>query len=126
MAIATLAGADLMLYAQGHPGVLGFRPFLAALTTGFWAAASWWVPLLAAATAWRHTAGRVPLAYDPQHWSMVFPLGMYAAATAAYARATGHDFLWPIPTLFVWVALAAWLAAFTGLLLRAVHAVVRR
>src|SRR3712207_6905021 len=40
---------------------------------------SWWVPLLAALTAWRHTAGRVPLAYDPQHWSMGLPLGMYAA-----------------------------------------------
>ena len=124
-AIATLAGADLMLYAQGHPGALGYEPFLAALTTGCWAAASWWVPLLVALTAWRHTAGRVPLAYDPQHWSVVFPLGMYAAATAAYARATGHGFLSPIPRLFVWVALAAWLAAFAGLLLRAAHAALR-
>jgi len=98
---------------------LGFQPFIIALTTGFWAAATWWVPLLALLTAWRHAAGRIPLAYDPQYWSMVFPLGMYTAATATFARATGHDFLLPIPRLFVWVALAAWLAAFAGLLLRA-------
>jgi hypothetical protein len=52
---------------------------------------------------------------------MVFPLGMYTAATATFARATGYDFLLPIPDVFVWLALAAWLAAFCGLLLRAAH-----
>lgn len=30
---------------------------------------------------WRHVLRRVPLACDPSYWSMVFPLGMYAAAT---------------------------------------------
>jgi tellurite resistance protein TehA-like permease len=120
VAIATLAGADLLLYAQ-HSGTPDFRPFLTALTTGFWAAATWWVPLLAALTAWRHAAGRVRLAYDPQYWSMVFPLGMYTAATATFARATGYDFLLPIPDVFVWLALAAWLAAFCGLLIRVAH-----
>ena len=122
VAIATLAGADLLLYAQGHPGVLGFQPFITALTTGFWAAATWWVPLLALLTAWRHVAGKISLAYDPQYWSMVFPLGMYTAATATFARAASHDFLLPIPRLFVWVAITAWLVAFAGLLLRAGHA----
>jgi tellurite resistance protein TehA-like permease len=126
VAITTLAGADLMLYAQGHPGILGFLPFLSALTTGFWAVATWWVPLLAAITTWRHAVERIPLAYDPQYWSMVFPLGMYTAATAVYARATGYGFLLPIPQLFVWIALAAWLATFAGLLLRLAHAAARR
>jgi tellurite resistance protein TehA-like permease len=126
VAITTLAGADLMLYAQGHPGILGFLPFLTALTTGFWAAATWWVPLLATITAWRHAKERIPLAYDPQYWSMVFPLGMYTAATAVYARATGYDFLLPIPRLFVWITLATWLVAFAGLLLRLAHAPARR
>ena len=118
VAIATLAGADLMLYAQDHSSILDFKPFLTALTTGFWAAATWWVPLLALLTAWRHSVGRITLAYDPQYWSMVFPLGMYTAATTIFAQATGHDFLLPIPRVFMWVALAAWLAASAGFLIR--------
>ena len=126
VAITTLAGANLMLYAQGHPGTLEFLPFLAALTTGFWAAATWWIPLLAVLTALRYAVDRVPLTYDPQHWSMVFPLGMYAAATAMYAQATGYDFLLQIPRLFVWFALAAWLAAVLGFVVRCAGAAVKR
>jgi tellurite resistance protein TehA-like permease len=80
--------------------------------------ATWWIPLLAVVTVWRHAVTRIPLAYDPQHWSMVFPLGMYAAATAVYARATGYDFLLPVPRLFVWLALAAWLATCLGFVVR--------
>lgn len=126
VAITTLAGADLMLYAQGHPGLLGFLPFLAALTTGFWAAATWWIPLLAIATAWRHAVDRIPLTYDPQHWSMVFPLGMYAAATTVYAQATGYDFLLPIPKLFIWFALSAWLATCLGFVVRRADTALHR
>src|SRR3546814_413481 len=76
---------------------------------------------LAALTGWRHSVKRVPLTYDTQYWSVVFPLGMYAAATAVYARATGYAFLLPVPRLFVWIALAVWFAAFNGLLFRTVR-----
>src|SRR3546814_5093090 len=79
---------------------------------------------LAALTGWRHSVKRVPLTYDAQYWSIVFPLGMYAAATAVYARATDYAFLLPVPRLFVWIALAVWLAAFNGLLFRTVRAAI--
>lgn len=125
VAITTLAGAQLMLYAQAHPGLLPFLPFLTALTAGFWAAASWWVPLLAAMTIWRYALKRIPLAYDPQYWSMVFPLGMYTTATDTYARAAGYDFLMPIPHVFVWIALATWSAAFGGLVFRVARIATR-
>src|SRR3546814_664016 len=49
---------------------------------------------------------------------------MYAAATAVYARATDYAFLLPVPRLFVWIALAVWLAAFNGLLFRTVRAAI--
>src|SRR3546814_12368597 len=82
VAITTLAGAELMLYAQRHPDFAELLPALAVLTAGSWAAATWWIPLLAALTVWRHAVKRVPLTYDAQYWSIVLPLGMYAAATA--------------------------------------------
>src|SRR3546814_20982586 len=49
---------------------------------------------------------------------------MYAAATAVYARATDYAFLLPVPRLFVWIALAVWLAAFNDLLFRPVRAAI--
>ncbi|MGZ6962503.1 MAG: SLAC1 family transporter, partial [Ilumatobacteraceae bacterium] len=30
---------------------------------------------------WRHIVRRVPLRYHPSYWALVFPLGMYGAAT---------------------------------------------
>jgi tellurite resistance protein TehA-like permease len=108
-AITTLAGAGLLLQARAHPGwaaSAGLPQVLPVLTAGAWAAATWWIPPLAAAAVWRHAVRRVPFAYDPQVWSAVFPLGMYAAATATYARASGLDFLMPLARIFAWAALA--------------------
>ena len=65
---------------------------------------------------WRHLVKRVPLTYHPQYWSLVFPLGMYTASTFAFAKATGLAFLVAIPRLFLWIALAAWLVTFAGML----------
>jgi tellurite resistance protein TehA-like permease len=54
---------------------------------------------------------------------MVFPLGMYAAATFKMADALSLDFLDAVPHVFFWIALAAWLATFTGLARRLPRAV---
>lgn len=52
-----------------------------AATLLFWVIATWWIPLLAASLLWRHVIQRIRPVFDPQYWSMVFPLGMYTAAT---------------------------------------------
>ena len=44
---------------------------------------------LIAAGIWRHLVRRVPLTYTPALWSMVFPLGMYAAAGRELGEADG-------------------------------------
>jgi tellurite resistance protein TehA-like permease len=54
--------------------------------------------------------------YDPLYWGAVFPLGMYAAATHEMNRAMGYDFLGLLPQIFLYIALAAWTAAFIGVL----------
>ncbi len=109
VAITTLAGARLILFAKVHPLVADLASFLAAFVMFFWAMATWWIPLLVLVGIWKHVVERVPLTYNAGYWSMVFPLGMYTAATWTYADALRIDFLEWIPDWFIFIAWAAWL-----------------
>ena len=65
---------------------------------------------------WRHVVRRFPLRYDPGFWGLVFPLGMYTAATFKLASAIDAPFLLVVPRVFIWLALTAWTIVFIGLL----------
>jgi len=116
VAITTLAGARLIIAAPGWPLLNELVPFLKGFTLFFWAAATWWIPLLLALGFWRHGYKRFPLRYDPQYWGMVFPFGMYTVCTFQLSYAINFPRLLVIPRYFIYLALAGWLATLVGLL----------
>lgn len=121
VAITTLAGARLIISAPVWSFLGDILPFLKGFTLFFWAAGTWWIPLLFILGLWRHVRKHFPLLYDPLYWGMVFPLGMYTVCTFQLSKAIGFEPLLLIPRFFIFIALAAWLAVFVGL----IHSFVR-
>jgi tellurite resistance protein TehA-like permease len=118
VAISTLAG-DLLILNASQWGLFGeLQPFIKGLNLLFWATATWWIPLLVILGIWRHIWRHYPLRYDAQYWSLVFPLGMYTVCSFQLAKALDLPFLYAIPRFFIYIALAAWLLTFAGMLYR--------
>ena len=116
VAISTLAGALLVLAAPASPLIGDLLPFVKGLTLMFWSTATWWIPMLVILGVWRHGYRRFPLRYDPLYWGAVFPLGMYTVCTVRLSQALAVPHLIWVARAFVYVALAAWILTFGGLI----------
>ncbi|HLF35288.1 MAG TPA: tellurite resistance/C4-dicarboxylate transporter family protein, partial [Cyclobacteriaceae bacterium] len=116
VAITTLAG-DILISQSGNSGILlTILPFIKGFTLFFWATATWWIPMLFVLGIWRHVFRKYKLSYDPQYWGAVFPLGMYTACTHRLSEVMHIEFLSFIPVFFIYIAIAAWILTFIGLL----------
>ncbi len=116
MAISTLAGVSLISLTEDSPILIQVLPFAKGFSLMFWATATWWIPMLVTLGVWRHGYMRVALTYDPQYWSIVFPLGMYTVCTYRLANELDLPFLLPISHLFIYIALVAWTLTFTAMM----------
>ena len=123
VAITVLAGSNLLTARAASPRIERLAPFLEGIVALAWATATFWFPLMVAIGIWRHIINRVPLRYHPSYWALIFPLGMYGAATFRMRVAVDLDALGWLPEAALAVALAAWTAAMVGLVAQGVAGV---
>lgn len=121
VAISTLAGALLVTMPKNSALLDHLHPFILGFTVLFWAAATWWIPMLFILGIWRYRIRRVSLSYDPLYWGLVFPFGMYSVCTLQLAQALNAPFLLWISRASVIAAASAWLMTFLGLAGRLLH-----
>lgn len=114
-AISASAGTGLMTADPHLPFLYAQRPFIDGVTLMLWAWATWWLPMLALFGIWKHVIRKIPLRYEPVLWSFVFPLGMYAVASAKLGLAAEFPPLQWISLIMIWVAFTAWLMVLVGM-----------
>lgn len=115
LAITALAGSNLLMATGSWDLLEELTPFLSGTTLLAWGFATWWVPLLLAIGIWRHGVQHVPIRYDPQYWSLVFPLGMFAASTFRMGAAIDIGLPAAVAAVAFWIALSAWLVTAIGM-----------
>lgn len=118
-AISVLAGAKILELPVGD------SPLPHAVTSGLsailWSFCTWLIPLLLVLGWWRHVVRRVPLRYDTNAWSLVFPIGMYGVATRELGRATGTSWLTALGSWEERVAAVVWAVVFVAMVAEAIR-----
>lgn len=123
-AITTLAGAAILAVPRTVPVLQAAAPIVSGLTLVLWAFGVWWIPLLIAMGVWRHGVRRVPLRYTTSVWSIVFPLGMVAAASMRLGEAEHVETIGTFGQAAAYVAAAAWLLAAVAMVMAAGHRIL--
>lgn len=109
-AITVLAGSHILVLPADLPIMELMSPVVAGLTFILWAFGVWWVPLLLIFGVWRHGVRRIPLRYESDLWSIVFPLGMYSVASIHFGAQARLPLLVSLGEFGAWISGAAWLA----------------
>jgi tellurite resistance protein TehA-like permease len=115
-AIVVLAGTGVATAMQRTGALAELLPFVKSYNVLFWAVSTWWLPVVFVLRLWNHWTTRPAFAYSPSYWSMVFPLGMYTAATGKLAQGLPVAALQVVPKYFIYLALAAWVLTLGAML----------
>jgi tellurite resistance protein TehA-like permease len=110
-AITVLAGARILNLPRTMPVIAAATPTVVGFSLLLWAFGTWMLPALVAITVGRHVgAERLPVTYEAGLWSMVFPLGMYSAASMEFGGAARLPFMSGVGVGAGYVAIATWVA----------------
>lgn len=118
VAISTLVGAEILHADADWELFAELKIFVKGFTIWLWSIGTWWIPVIVTLGFWRHVLRKFPLKYNVQYWGMVFPLGMYTVATYRLAQSDHLSFLFSLSDPFHYIALAAWLLTFLGLIVK--------
>lgn len=109
-AITVLAASHILHLPHALPIVMITDVAISGTGFLFWAVGTWWIPFLVIFGIWRHVVHRVPLRYSTALWSIVFPLGMYSAASMDFGAITGMPLLVDVGRVMTALAALAWIA----------------
>ncbi|WP_209324031.1 tellurite resistance/C4-dicarboxylate transporter family protein [Brevibacterium renqingii] len=114
LAISIVAGSRI-LELESTPLLDATRLLVGGSSALLWAFATWLIPSLVLAGAWRHLRHRVPLGYSAGLWSMVFPLGMYAVASMYLGNSDHVPAIEWIGQHWFWVGFTVWAIVFAAM-----------
>ncbi|TIH30463.1 tellurite resistance/C4-dicarboxylate transporter family protein [Subtercola vilae] len=120
-AITVLAAAHLHQLPHTLPVLTITGDTITGISYILWAVGTWWIPFLILFGIWRHGLHHVPLRYETALWSIVFPLGMYSAASITFGNSTGISYMIITGQIGTAIATLVWAAVTAS----ASHAAIR-
>ncbi len=111
MGAAAIAVVDGSQFVLVHNIPLFFnviKPFIEGMILFLWGWGTTWIPILCLMELWKAAYFKIPFHYQPSLWAMVFPLGMYTAATDYLSLIIPFDILQKMVPIWLWITFFMW------------------
>lgn len=107
-AIAVVDGSQFVVVRDLPLFFATIKPFIEGMVLLLWEWGTAWIPILCLMELWKAWYFKVSFRYQPSLWAMVFPLGMYTAATDLLYSSTHLEIFHKLVPIFLWVTFAVW------------------
>lgn len=108
-AIAVADGSQFILIHNPPLFLNAIKPFMEGMILFLWAWGTAWIPILCLMELWKRFYFKIQFHYQPSLWAMVFPLGMYTAATDFLSSSIHLDFLQKTVPIWLWMTFLMWI-----------------
>lgn len=108
LAISCLAGSHIGAMNDASSVAVAAKSIAIGVSLMLWGLATWLVVALLLLGTWRHLARKVGASYVTTLWAMVFPMGVYSAASMTLGKLESTAPIAWCGKVFIWVALTAW------------------